>query len=188
MNSRSEGGGSDEDWAVIRDLLSGNPERERDAGDKLALLIIRCLRMQRYPPEHQDHSELLNRIWTKLVESWRRNREAALSIKNVPGYVWTTTAREIASLKRGENTDRRRAGGEPKDDLEPQLIDPVDPITIRDKFRKLSEECQRVLWLGIVEDRTVEEAAGCLGVSSSTFKRRRGECLETLRRTCGGEG
>jgi RNA polymerase sigma-70 factor (sigma-E family) len=129
--------------------------------------------------DHHQAEDLVQDTLAKLYVRWRRPLGAR--IDNPAAYAQTALTRTFLSGKR-----RRSSGELPYGDLpDSPVADPTDAsdvrLALRDALAELAPADRVVLVLRYLDDLSVDEAAGRMGVSPGAVRNRSLRALERIR-------
>jgi RNA polymerase sigma factor (sigma-70 family) len=143
-----------------------------------------------YGLDHANAADVHQTTWLRLVENLDRLREPAA----IAGWLVRTARHESLRVKRYANRERP---GDDHDDKEhaaayetPEaaLLLDEERRAVYEAFRRLTEQCQRILRVTAMAPPTsYEEVAAQLGIPRGSVGPTRGRCLRHLRRLLQGD-
>ncbi|MFE9421606.1 SigE family RNA polymerase sigma factor [Kitasatospora sp. NPDC006697] len=124
--------------------------------------------------------DLVQEALSRMFVRWRR----VSRLENPAGYAQTVLVNTFISLRRRRSSSERVTGEFPE--LAVTDGDPALRVTLLDALRRMSRQDRAVLVLRFWEDRSVEETAAALQLTSTAVRSRSHRALGRMRAQLGG--
>lgn len=174
--------------ALVSAAAAGEQSAWNEIVDRYTPLVLSVIHKHRLRPA--DAADVNQTLWLRLVEQIGRLRDP----EALPGWIATTTRNECLRMLRmqqrtqpfdplGEDEPRDQ-GAEQGPDLDEELIAAERRQALRDGFRTLSEQCQRLLAALMADPPpSYTEVGARLAMPVGSIGPTRIRCLDKLRKS-----